>query len=87
MPAYDPPETNAVIRRERSRRSCLIEGSISAPGRQPKFGIATGLSPDGDKAAVGGEASAPGLAIGKQIISICPRSRCALTFFRPNSKT
>ncbi len=55
-------------------------------GRQPKFGIATGLSHDGDKAAVGGEASAPGLAacpIGKQSISICPRSRRALNFFRP----
>ena len=65
-----------------------IAASSSAGGRQPKFGIATGLSHDGDKAAVGGEASAPGLAacpIGKQIISICPRSRRALNFFRPNS--
>ena len=33
----DPHETNAVIRRERSRRSCLIEGSISAPGRKQMF--------------------------------------------------
>src|SRR5271166_6937783 len=37
MTAFDPPETNAVIRRERSRRSCLIEGSISAPGRKETF--------------------------------------------------
>ena len=38
------------IRRERSRRSCLIEGSISASGREPSFKMCEPLS------AIGGEA-------------------------------
>ena len=63
--ACDPPETNAVIRRECSRRSCLIEGSISAPGRLRKFGVPELLN------AIGGIADADFVGLAAAIGERC----------------